>query len=74
MQMTLARHLGLVMHLASGRRHFCKRHNPIAFPSAALAGAMVERGDVGGAIMEKERVRATIEALNVLQNLDITLS
>mmetsp|Transcript_32726 Transcript_32726/g.68821 ORF Transcript_32726/g.68821 Transcript_32726/m.68821 type:complete len:162 (-) Transcript_32726:39-524(-) len=59
MQMTLARQLGLVMHLASGTRHFLRRHVPMAFPSAALADGTEERkSPLGPVRAEKDSVRA----------------
>lgn len=60
--MTLARQLGLRMHLAKGTRHLLRRQRPMAAPSAALAGCT--DGRVGRE--EKERVRARSAAVVAL--------
>jgi len=72
MQITLARQLGLVMHLARGRRHFLSRHRPMALPSEACAGSTVWiKPPIFSEL--KEIVKATTAAVTPFPTCDITL-
>ena len=49
-----------MMHLAKGRRHFFKRHRPIAAPSAACADGTVDiTSPLGNGAVKAEKLNVT---------------
>jgi hypothetical protein len=59
--MTLAKHLGLVMHSKKGNWHFCSKHVTIAAESAAHA-VVDEKGVLGIQLGDAHTANETVAA------------